>query len=276
MKIIRNRTNMISRLRNLVLPVLLIAIVTASSCNKIKKPEVLIGPENMTSILTDLYLADGLLSLPYIRRDFQHADSIENYISVIGKHDYTITEFEASIEYYFMAEPKKYEQIYDAVIATLSAMESESIQAKKKENPDNENLWNGKIAYRMPDDGTSNPVEFEIPVRGPGVYTIRARLTLYEDDQSINPRSTIYFWYDDGTEEGHRDMWDSVEYEKSRRSQQLRFRKKLEDTLVTHIKGRLMDFSPQPGHWEMHSSISGIFVRYIPAGSGDDTLEELE
>jgi hypothetical protein len=275
LKMNRNNKYIMNRSGMLFFPVLLMLLLTVVSCNKVKKPEVFIEQDIMTTILTDLYIADGLLNNPVIRNDFANIDSTENYMRVIEKHGFTMGEFETNIEYYFNSEPKKYQEIYDVVLATLSEMEAQNVQARRENNPSTANLWNGEGSYRMPDDGTSNPVEFEIPVIGQGVYVIRARLTLFEDDQSIDPRPTIYFWYDNGTDEGYRDMWESNVYEKSPRSQQLEFKKELKDTLVTHIKGKFIDFSPQPGHWEMHSSISGFNVSYIPAGNKDDSPADI-
>ena len=251
---------MIKTLKYLLLP--LVAILLIAGCKRYEKPEVLIKQDDMTRILLDLYIADGVLNNPAVKSDFSLSDSTENYMRVIEKHGYTMPEFEANIEYYFKAEPREYEEIYDNVLAVLSGMLAKNIQERGVKNPRNKNLWDGKTSYRLPDDGTANPIEFSIPSQGPGKYLIRARLTIFTDDQTLEPRSNVYFWYDDGTEEGYRSGWDTVYYEKSSRSFGLELSKELNDTNVTHIKGRLIDFTPQPGHWGMHSSISGITVSF--------------
>lgn len=240
----------------------LIAFLVIAGCKRYDKPGVLIKQEDMTKILLDLYIADGVLNNAAVKNDFSLNDSTENYMSVIKKHGYTMPEFEENIEYYFKSEPRKYEEIYDNVLAVLSGMLAKNIQDRGVKNPRNKNLWDGKASYRLPDDGTANPIEFSIPSQGPGKYLIRARLTIFTDDQTLNPRSNVYFWYDDGSEEGYRSGWDTVYYEKSSRSFGLKLNRELRDTNVTHIKGRLIDFTPQSGHWEMHSSISGITVSF--------------
>lgn len=253
----------------MVLLIPVIALIIGEGCRRDPKPDVVIKQEDMIRILADLYLADGLLNNHSIRREFLKTDSIENYMRVIEKHGYSMSEFDSNLEYYFKARPKQYEEIYGTVLAIFSEMQAKNTDTRGKEDPSNKNLWNGSVSYRMPDDGTANPIEFSIPTEGTGTYLVRARLTLFNDDQSIDPRSTIYFWYDDGTEEGYKDLWDTVFYEKGSRAQSLDLEKNLNDTSVTHIKGRLIDFTPQPGHWEMHSSVSGIRISRTPFEEGD-------
>jgi hypothetical protein len=226
----------------------------------------------MTEILLDLYLTDGLLGIPGVKKEFSFNDSTENYMRVIEKHGYTMPEFEENIDYYLKSEPRKYEEIYDKVLAILSGMLAKNMQDSGANEPMNKNLWEGKSSYRLPDDGTSNPIEFTIPVEGTGTYRLRARLTIFEDDQTLDPRTNVYFWYDNGTEEGYKAGWDTVYYEKSSRSFGLNLTGELSDTNVTHIKGRIIDYTPQTGHWEMHSSVSGITVLYDPFEKTDSTF----
>ncbi len=253
-----------NRIKFIFILIPFIGLMVISGCSNDSKPDVLIKKDKMTEILIDLYIADGLLQNNGVRNDFSSADSTENYIMVIEKHGYTMPEFEENIEYYFKFEPHKYEEIYDNVFAVLSGMLARNIQDSGIRNPGRKNLWEGKSSYRLPDDGTANPIEFSIPTEGLGKYLVRARITLFVDDQTLDPRSTVYFWYDDGTEEGNKDFWDTLYYEQSSRSVGLELSKELKDTNVTHLKGRLIDFTPQPGHWEMHSSISGINISFNP------------
>lgn len=249
----------------------LASLFIASACKNNYKPELVIKQDVMTEILTDIYLTDGLLNNHTIRSGFLNTDSIENYMRVIEKHGYSIEEFNENLEYYFRARPREYEEIYGSVLAILSEMQTRNNEEKGMQDPSSNNLWNEKVSYRMPDDGTANPIEFSIPAEGIGKYSLLARITLFQDDQSLDPRSNVYFWYDDGTEEGYRDFWDTVFYEKSSRAQSIKLGKDLNDTNITHIKGRLIDFTPQSGHWEMHSSVSGIRISRIPFEEGDTT-----
>ncbi|MDX2414090.1 MAG: hypothetical protein QNK33_02760, partial [Bacteroidales bacterium] len=164
--------------------------------------------------------------------------------------------------YYFLAKPKKLNLIYEKVLERYSAMEDENLQNSRSKKPQNINLWTLKPSYRLPNDGTSNPIEFSIELEGTGLYTIRIRAIIHTDDQSENLATNISFWYDDGTEGGKIEAWDKHVYELSGRSAILTFEKRLNNPEFTHLKGKLLDHTSQSGHWEMHSSISGINVSF--------------
>jgi len=223
-------------------------------------PEPMINQDVMLHILTDLHQTDGLLKIPTVRNKYSDKDSVEVYMEVIANYGYSKAEFDNCLDYYFLVKPKKLNAIYEQVMESLSKMEDENIQNNRSQQTVNENLWNLKPTYRLPNDGTSNPIEFSIPLKGSGIYTIKVRAIIHNDDQSDSLSTNIYFWQDDGTENGKTEAWDRHIYEKSGKSKVLTFQKQLDNPEFTHIKGRLLDYSPKAGHWEMHSSISGINV----------------
>ncbi|MBS0011695.1 MAG: DUF4296 domain-containing protein [Bacteroidales bacterium] len=245
-----------------------ILIIILQSCNKSGKSGVprsqVIPEDKMVEILSDMYMVDGLMNYPPIRSDFSNKDTTENYSDVISKHAYSKQDVDLSVRYYFIDKPKKYADIYDRVIKKLSGMEAEVIQKLSSEDIQrNENLWNGASSYNIPDVGVIDPVEFSIRTVGLGEYVIKARILLYEDDQSIDPHSQVWFWYDDGTEEGVKIPWDRKDLVKSGRPVMISMSKELDDPRVTHIKGRLLNHTDQPGHWEKHALVTNITVNRI-------------
>lgn len=265
-------------LRNLFLILITITAI-ATGCktgNKPEKPTPFLKPEKLATVLTDMYLSDGLLNIPKVREDFFMKDTISAYLDVLGGYGLTRDQFEANLDYYFVKEPKKFQSVYDRVLANLSNMQAEN-SAKRTEIPDTKrNLWNGKLAYRLPDDAITDPIEFSIETSGTGIYTVRARVTVFEDDQSENLTAYVYFWYDDGTEDGYVEEWDMFVYEKSGRSQNISLKRQLSNPKVTHIRGRLLDHSVKTGHWEMHSSVSGINVSYEHVKNDEWETDALE
>jgi len=234
------------------------------SCNKttksgIKQSEV-IPEREMVEILCDLYLADGLLNYPPIRSDFSMRDSTDNYIDVIGKHGYTKEKVDNSMKYYFIDRPKKYAAIYDRVIEKLSGMEADVIARLSQGTDLNRNLWNGERSYSLPDVGVNDPVEFSVRTEGLGEYVIKARIILYEDDQSIDPHSQVWFWYDDGTEEGVIIPWEKLDLKKNNRPEVITMKMELDDPRVTHIIGKFLNHTDQPGHWEKHAMVTNITI----------------
>lgn len=239
-------------------------LLLVPSCNKttrsgIKKSEV-IPEKEMVEILSDLYLVDGLLNYPPIRSEYSAKDSTDNYIDVIQKHGYTKEKVDNSIKYYFIDKPKRYAAIYDRVIEKLSGMEADVIKKMSQGPATDQNLWNGENSYSLPDYGLNDPLEFSIRTEGLGMYVIKARITLYEDDQSIDPHCQVWFWFDDGSEEGKKIMWDRRDLAKSGRPVIVTMREELNDPRVTHIRGKLLNHTEQSGHWEKHAIVTSISV----------------
>lgn len=240
-------------------------VIIAAGCFKkesVQKPENFIPVNEMTDLLTELYLADGLLNNPRIRNQFNDKDSNLNHLDIIDKHGFTKPQVDLNIEYYFTVKPSQFEEIFDEVLANLSAMQAENTQQMGTRERVKSNLWNGKVIYNMPNDGINNPVAFKIPLRGPGKYTLKARVIAFGDDQTIDPRATIYFWGDDSTEEGKRDHWDLHYFKKDGKPTLITLSKHLTDTSLTHLSGWLYNYTSQPGHWEMHSRISNITLTH--------------
>ena len=243
---------------------IILFLLMVQSCNKttksgIKRSEVI--PENeMVEILSELYLVDGLLNYPPIRSEFSEKDSTENYSEVIREHGYTKEKVDNSMKYYFIDKPKKYEAIYDRVIEKLSGMEADVIAHLSQSTDPNLNLWDGERSYSLPDVGVTDPIEFSVRTRGLGEYVIKARIMLYEDDQSIDPHSEVWFWYDNGTEEGMKIPWERINLAKSGRPEVITMKKELEDPRVTHIQGKFLNHTDQPGHWEKHAMVTNITI----------------
>ena len=127
------------------------------------------------------------------------------------------------------------------------------------------NIWNQKDNWRLPDGGTTNRIEFNIPVYEPGNYILTATIRMHLDDGSKNPRVTAYFWFNDGTESGFRIPFESIPIEKNSRIKVYTLSLNLEDTRVTHIRGFLLDHDPQPRHWENHVDILNVKLQLIPS-----------
>ncbi|MBN1387180.1 MAG: DUF4296 domain-containing protein [Bacteroidales bacterium] len=250
-------------IRNTGLLILLLLFIL-QSCNKTTKSGIkqsdVIPEKEMVEILCDLYLADGLLNYPPIRSDFSMKDSTENYIDIIHEHGYTKEKVDNSMKYYFIDRPKKYAAIYDKVIEKLSGMEADVIAALSQDASHLRNLWNGERSYSLPDVGVNDPVEFSVRTAGLGEYVIKARIILYADDQSIDPHTQVWFWYDDGTEEGHKIPWEKETLTKNGRPVIITLKKELDDPRVTHIKGKLLNHTDQPGHWEKHAMVTNITI----------------
>lgn len=211
--------------------------------------------------MTDLYLADGLLGNPTVRIFFNANDSIENYIDVINKHGYSKEQMDKSIKYYFLDNPKKMQKIYDQVLANLSKIQSELETALPE--PRKVNLWNRKEKLSVPEEGIHDLLYFSIPVKDTGLYEISFTALIYNDDISINPRASLFFWHASDSIDGVRNMWDDIALVRDGTRHDYSLSRKLSDTTFTHICGWLFQCDTQSGLWVKHGEFSEISVKKV-------------
>lgn len=237
--------------------VFLVIFFVSCKGERIKRSE-LIPSKDVVTILTDLYIADGILVIPPVRAKFSAKDSIANYIDIIEKHGYTKEQMDRTINYYFIKDPKKLEKIYDQVLAKLSEIEIKLETETPAEKSSEFKLWNLKTNFSVPESGTANPIWFSIPVQDTGMYELSFSAMVYPDDKSISPRTEVFFWHADSTKDGVRDYWDRIALPKDAARHSYTIRKRLTDTSFTHISGWLLNHDPQPGRWEKHAKIFDI------------------
>jgi hypothetical protein len=235
----------------------------SGNVEKVRKSQ-LIPPRDVVSILTDLYIADGLLAYPPVRVLYSKKDSTASYIEIIEKHGYTKELMDKTIRYYFINDPKKLEKMYDEVLAGLSEIQSRLEAKTPAVIPANtSDLWTANNSYSVPDDGVNNPVYFSIPVKDTGLYELSMITVVYPDDQSMNPRINVFFWHADNSETGVRDYWTSMKLPKDGIRQNYILSKRLTDTAFTHFNGWLLYSDPQTGQWYKHAIIENITLKKI-------------
>jgi len=247
----------------------LLATMLLQSCNKTQRsgidPEIVIPEEDMVEVLTELYLAEGLLNYPPVRGEYMDKDSMENYSDAISKYGYTKMRVDSSMKFYFIDRPDTYEDIYNRVIENLSGMEADVIQEISNKPDVASELWEGDRTYRLPDYGVASPVEFSVRTRGLGTYIFKARITLYRDDESINPRTELWYWYEDEEGEEHKIPWEVTKLEKTGRPRIVTLKDTLDNPRVTHIRGKVLNHDPKKGHWEKHAIVTNIRLNREPS-----------
>ena len=237
--------------------------------SKIPKSEI-IPEKDLIPILVEMHLADGLMNVSEIRYMYPGRDSISNYQDILQKYGYDKELFDRTIQYY-ADQTDDLDDLYENVISELTKLYSQ-IQRTSRQIPQEDkvtNLWNQKEVWHLPADGETNPVRFEIPVKGPGKYIITATIRMYEDDESRNPTVTAYFWFDDGSEYGHVDYFKSSPIEKDGKLTVHSISHELKDQRVTQLRGLMLDSSPQNGKWTKHADVLNIKIHYVPSVRSD-------
>jgi hypothetical protein len=182
------------------LPVLIVFMIVAGSCsgrkNKAEHKDI-IPDKDLISILTDVHLADGLLSLPSINDRFSWSDTLSPYIDIIEGHGYTKPQMDRTMRYYFIKKPKKLLKIYDKVLGGISEIESRVDKEYLKVVGEGQNIWPGKSFYSYPGNPGEDLTWFDFPVSYAQIYSLKFTLTMYPDDLSVNPRLGLFFSHPD-------------------------------------------------------------------------------
>jgi hypothetical protein len=234
-------------------------LIMAGSCTSRRSKldsRNLIPEKEMISILTDIHLTDGLLTIPKINAWASKLDSITTYYDVIERHGYTKQMMDKTLNYYYMNNMKELSKIYDQVLGNLSEMESRAAHESNTEGQHSSNMWPGKDFYTWPGRGFQDTTMFDVTLTNPGVYSLSFSITMFPDDQSLNPQPTIYSCSPDSISNGKRSYLKSVPYIKD--GQPHLYNISLKVSKPKHIHGWLYDYENRPESFRKHAQIENI------------------
>jgi hypothetical protein len=246
-------------LKSLIL--IIIPLILISSCKSSGDKMRPIPAGDLVDLLTELYIADGLLAYPPIRNQFSTKDSTANYLDIIQRHGFTKERMDYTIRYYFEKKPDKFENIYDQVLTKLNEKQA----LLEKETPpvkiDPPNLWNGPEFVAVPESGINDKAWFSVPISDTGNYVLDFGVTIYTDDQSINPKVTVFFWHTDSSKAEFRINWLTEAFTKDGQRHAYSLSKRKSDTTFTHVGGWLLDCDPKEGRWVKHARVENMILR---------------
>jgi hypothetical protein len=239
---------------------IIISLMTGSCSGRKQKLDNknLIPEKDLVSLLTDIHIADGLLSLPKINSWASSLDSISSYYQVIEKHGYTKEILDKTMNYYFLNNPKKLNKIYDQVLGILSEMESRVEKESIIETARISNMWTGKDFYSIPSLSGNDSTLFDMTLSRSGTYTLSFSATLFPDDQSINPRVTVYSCSPDSIDTGKRQYVKSINYLKDGRPHKYKLTLIIPKNTIRHFRGWFYDFDNPPTGRDKHIKIENI------------------
>ena len=105
----------------------LVFMMTSVSCQDREK----IPREEMVSILVDIHLLDGAIQQDRYRKKLEIPDSLNVYNHVLEKYGYTREQFDSTLNFY-SRDPRKFERIYQDVMARLNRMETRAREEKEE------------------------------------------------------------------------------------------------------------------------------------------------
>ena len=247
------------------LPILILFVGFVAACSGRKNPldhRNLIPEKEMPSLIAELYITDGLLTLPNIIKSYSHLDTLACYKEVLKKHGYTKETMDKTLKYYFIKKPKQIIKIYDQVLAILSEMESRYEKELSIALGKVSNYWTGAAFYSFPDPSGKNSSGFDITVPNTGLYKLSFTVTLYPDDQSVNPRITAYTCHPDSIEAGKRHYLKTINYIKDGQPHTYWLNINVRNKSDFHLRGLLYDFDNCQDDWGRHLSIEKISYSY--------------
>jgi len=249
------------------LHIFIISSLLTGSCtsrkNKLDQSN-LIPEEQLRSIISDAYIADGLLAIPVVNHWIKYRDSLSVYIQIIEKYGYSKETMDKTMKYYFIKKPKKLINIYDQVLGTLSQMESILELESLKEEGRIRNIWHGNEFYSFPDISGSDSAGFSVSLPDYGTYTLNFSATVFPDDQALNPRLTAYLVNADSLETGKRNYIEMIKYPKDGQTCFYSLRIEVATDTKLYLRGNFYNYDNSV-ECEKHAMIENISLYFIPS-----------
>jgi hypothetical protein len=240
-------------------------LITAASCSGRKDKldrHGLIPEKEMVSILTEVHLADGLLSVPKVTEWFASLDSTTTYRKIIEKHGYSKESMDKTMRYYFVNNPKKLIAIYDRVLGTLSEMELLVRGVDGTHIKSVSDLWKGKDYYSFPELSGTNSTRFDVTLKYATIYSLSFTATFFPDDQSVNPQASIYSCNADSVETGKRNYIKTLNYIKDGYPHKYVISLYTPSNSPLHFRGWLYDSENDFDKCERHAIIENISISF--------------
>lgn len=250
-----------------ILPALIIFAIVAGSCagRKSRSERKGLIPENtLVDVLTDVYLADGLLTLPRMRYVVSAKDSLATFADAIGKYGYTMDDMEKTLHYYFVKKPKSLIRLYDLALGRLSEMESRFVREAVLVRLRMEDMWPGEKSYLLPDPFGDDPDGLDLELKESGTFSLSFSLTIHPDDQTIDPVSGLFLYYPERPDSLQIDQFSTLRFIKDGREHNYSILKTIPRGATVFLRGWFVDYQNQHPGIEKHISVRNITFSGTP------------
>lgn len=247
------------------------------SCKEDKRNTPQLNEDQFTNMLIDIHIIDGTLSSQNIFRSGDNFRPSYYYNSIYEKYYITREQFDSCLSYY-SHDTKDFTRIYDVVLDSLNRLETKyRIEIKNKRiEQDTVNLWTKKQRWRVPGKDKNN-IEFAIPISQKGIYTVKASIKIFKDDQTDQPKLEAYFWKKDSLGEDHKVNFMPLAITKDAKFNIYESRMEYPDSSYTELRGNLFAGENDLVEFTQHFEIKDIMV-YNPQIRPDSLkiIKELE
>jgi len=173
-----------------------IFIIISCKSNNNEENLNLMSRRQFIKILIEIHKADGLLGFQSLSdQKVTDPDSLSYYNQIFKKYDISREEFYRTIKYY-LENMDKFIEIQKIVIDSLKE-KYVLIDSLERLSLKNNDLWDMKRKWNLPEDGVTNSIPFKIMISIQGVYTLSASVLSYNDDLTKDLELKIVAVYDD-------------------------------------------------------------------------------
>lgn len=203
-------------IRFITISLLILSLISGSCSSRKNRVEHsnLIPEKELVDLLTELYLTDGLISIPKTTQLYSFSDTMKAHLDVFKTHGYTKEKMDMTLKYYYVKKPKVLIKIYDQVLGILSEMQSRYEAEVAQIQSRISNIWDGESSYLLPEIPASDSANFVIKASSQGVYNLTYTVTLSPVDQSFNTRPLVFMCHPDSINTGKRHYIETTKYMK--------------------------------------------------------------
>lgn len=238
-----------------------LALLLLLSCGSSNR-KYLIPKKKFINFLVDMHISEAIAG-GMVRNESQinfTIDSASLYGSVFNKHHVTKAMFDSTMLYY-SRRPEEFRDLYNSVTAILKTREEEISELLREQEKSNEIIiYKDDREYEFPPlEGYKIPVNVEIT--GPGVYIVRSRVKMFSQESALYPRMSVYYYQDNGTEEGARIPFKEIRYTlKNGQFKDYETTLPLESSGYTHIRGFILNYTNTDSLFPRASVVTEITV----------------
>lgn len=239
-----------------------LAIVSCHEVTRVKKPDKMIPDKTLVSILTETTIADGLLTLPDVKDKFTDRDSLSVYAKIVKRYGYTWEEMDNTMNYLFAKKQKRLLKIYDKVLEKITELQTRINNEPIPDAIPESDIWKGPRSIYFPDPLSPGDGDFSFRLMNPGFFSITYNMTLYPDDQSLNPCVTVWYVNADSAETGKRKYFKSQKYFPDGSTRAYSISGKIDAPGPVLIQGKLFDRENLLDEGQKHARIDRIFFTF--------------